>query len=44
MLYQIKADSQNGNVVRLYGVVGGCGSMDGLIDYVGLCDLYCDLL
>ena len=44
MLYQIEADSQNGNMVGLYGVLGGCGSMGGLIDYVGLWDLYCDLL
>lgn len=27
----------------LCGVLGGCGSMGGLIEYVGLWDLYCDL-
>ena len=45
MLYQIEADSQNGNVV-LYLLCGvlGCGSMGGLIEYVGLWDLYCDPL
>ena len=29
---------------RAVWCVGGCGSMGGLIDYVGLWDLYCDLL
>ena len=45
MLYQIDTDSQNGNVV-LYLLCGvlNCGCMGGLIDYVGLWDLYCDLL
>ena len=39
------ADSQNGNVV-LYLLCGvlNCCCMGGLIDYVGLWDLYCDLL
>ena len=45
MLYQIDADSQNGNVVCICCVgVLGCGCMGGLIDYVGLWDLYCDPL
>ena len=46
MLYQIEADSRNGNMVLnlLCGVLGGCGSMGGLIEYVGLWDLYYDLL
>lgn len=45
MLYQIDADFQNGNVV-LYLLCGvlGCGCMGGLIDYVKIWDLYCDLL